>query len=203
MDGTYIEVFFDVETKKLFSEVEKNDPSLLGVSIVSVYKRVVDNNFKEINGEMVSFWEKDFEKMWSIFQEADRIVGFNSLNFDIPALQPYANFPFKKLPHFDIMQKVKEAVGHRLSLDAIAKETLDRQKIDTGLEAVFYFEKGDAESLAKLQRYCEHDVQITKEVYDFVVKNKHILFKDKWNTLQKLELDFSYPKEEADQIGLF
>lgn len=198
------EVFFDVETKKLFSDVAENDPALLGVSIVSVYFRTLDENLSETEGKMQSFWEKEFDKMWPIFQEADRIIGFNSLGFDVPALKPYTNFPFSKLPHLDILAQVKEIFGRRIALDAIAKETLDTQKTDTGLNAVYYWQKGDKESLAKLKKYCEADVLITRDVYDFVLKNKHVLFKDKWNTLRKVELDFSYPKEESQsQVGLF
>lgn len=200
-----IEVIFDVETKKLFSDIIGDDPGDLGVSIVSLYKRELDENLNEINGKIRSFWEKDFDEMWPIFQEADRIIGFNSIHFDVPALFPYTNFPFNKLPHFDILKELKDVFGRRISLDAIAKETLDKPKSDSGLNAVLYFQKGDRESLEKLQKYCEEDVLITKEIYDYVLKNKHLLFKNKWNSLQKVELDFSYPEEESNssQIGLF
>lgn len=198
------EVIFDLETKKLFSDINGTDPGDLGVSILSLYHRMVDENYKETEGELKSFWEHDFDRMWPIFQDADRIIGFNSLGFDVPALKPYVNFPFNKLPHFDIMQKVKEVFGRRISLDAIAKETLDRQKKETGLEAVWYWQKGDKKSLKKLQKYCEDDVLLTRDVYNYVLKKGHVLFKNKWNTLQKVELDFSYPKDALKkQIGLF
>jgi DEAD/DEAH box helicase domain-containing protein len=200
----HIEVIFDLETKKVFSEIEGRDPGDLGVSLVSVYSRKIDDEMKEKDGKMQSFWEKDFDRMWPIFQEADRIIGFNSLNFDVPALKPYVNFPFNKLPHFDIMAELKEEIGRRISLDAIAKETLDREKSDVGLNAVYYWQKGDKNSLEKLKKYCEDDVIITRDVYDYVLANGHLLFKDKWNTLRTVELDFSYPKEEPQkQTSLF
>lgn len=200
----YSEVFFDVETKKLFGDIEGDDPGDLGVSIVSVYSRKINDDLNETEGKMQSFWETDFDRMWLIFQEADRIIGYNSIGFDVPALAPYTNFPFNKLPHFDIMQKVKEVFGRRLPLDAIARETLDREKTDSGLNAVFYWQKGDKESLEKLQKYCEADVFITRDIYDFALKNGHLLFKDKWNTLRRVEVDFSYPPEDSTkQAGLF
>ena len=200
----YKEVIFDVETKKLFGDIEGDDPGDLGVSIVSLYSRRIDENLSEIEGKIQSFWENEFDKMWPIFQEADRIIGYNSIGFDVPALAPYVNFPFQKLSHLDIMYKVKDAFGRRIPMDAIAKETLDREKTDVGLNAVFYWQKGDKESLEKLKKYCEADVLITRDIYDFVLKNKHVLFKDKWNTLKKVELDFSYPKESPEkQVGLF
>ena len=199
------EVFFDVETKKLFSEIQTDDPADLGISIVSLYTREVDQNKTEQNGQLQSFWENEFERMWNVFQKADRVVGYNSLGFDIPAISSYSPFPFHKLTHFDIMQKIKEVYGRRVSLNDVAKETLDREKIETGLEAVYLWQKGDKESLDRLKNYCEDDVLITKEIYDFVQKNEFVLFKDKWNTLRKIYLDFSYPKQDilSKQIDLF
>jgi len=203
--STKREIFFDVETKKIFSEIETDNPADLGVSIVSVYSRDLNDDLTESNGKMESFWEKDFEKMWPLFQNADRIIGFNSIGFDVPALKPYTNFPFEKLPHFDIMYKFKDKVGHRISLDSLAKETLDKEKIDVGLNAVLYWKKHDEESLTKLRKYCEEDVFITRDIYDFALKNRELIYRDKWNTLRKSELDFSYPKEKKSdsQMGLF
>jgi len=203
--NTITEIFFDVETKKLFSDIPDYDPAKLGVSIVAVYKRTVDEHQNEIEGVMQSFWEEDFDKMWPIFSDAKRIIGFNSLKFDVLTLKPYAPSYFAKLPHFDIYAEIKKISEHAAGLNAIAKETLDREKTDDGLAAVYYWEKHDRESLNKLRKYCEADVLLTRDVYDYVVKNKEILFKDKWNTLRKIPLDYSYPKEEITnpQTSLF
>lgn len=190
-----LEVIFDVETKTFFDEVGERDPGSLGVSIVSVYSRQLNDSLKETKGTMQSFWEQEFDKMWPIFQKAQRIIGFNSLGFDVPALAPYTNFPFNKLPHFDIMGKVKESFGRRISLNAIAIDTLGTKKSDHGSNAIKYYNAGDNESLAKLKRYCEDDVLITRDVYDYGLKHGHVKFKDKWNTLREVEIDFSHPEE--------
>ena len=199
------EVFFDLETKKLFSDINDNDPGKLGVSIVGIYEREIDKNLKEISGKLSSYWEKDFKKMWPIFQDADRIIGFNNIHFDVPALSSYAPFPFGKLAHFDILQQIKDVFGKRVSLDSVVKETLNNQKSDHGLNAVYYWKSKNKESLKKLKKYCEDDVLLTKDVYDFVLANGYVLFKDKWNTRRKVELDFSYPEKlpSESQIGLF
>ena len=160
---------------------------------MSLYTRELDDNFKETHGKMQSFWEQDFDKMWPIFESAHRIIGFNSLKFDVPALKPYAPSLFAKLPHFDIMDQVKRITGHRVSLDAIAKETLGRYKIDSGANSIKYWHKGDPKSLSLLKKYCEEDVAITRDIYDFVIKNEHLMFKDHWNTVREVGLDFSYP----------
>lgn len=200
------EVIFDVETKKFFTDIDGFDPSNLGVSIVSLYWRELDENFKEISGQMQSFFEQDFDKMWPIFLKADRIIGFNSIKFDVPALKPYAPAQFVKGPHLDILAEIKDASGHRVSLNSIAKETLGTKKNDSGENAIKYWEAGDKASLAKLQKYCEMDVEITKRVYDYGRKNGHLKYIDYWNTSRTVTIDFSYPKDPtflAKQGSLF
>jgi DEAD/DEAH box helicase domain-containing protein len=198
------EVIFDIETKKIFDDIDTFNPADLGISIVSVFKRQLDDNLNEVSGTMTSFWEEDFGAMWSLFNNADRIIGFNSLHFDVPAVAPLAPYDFNKLNHFDIMDKVKNVLGHRLSLNSIATETINHTKIDHGLNAVKYWAEHSPESLAKLKKYCEADVIVTKEVYDFALKNKFLKFKDKWNTIRQFDIDFSYPpKTTTPQLGLF
>ncbi|EKD62207.1 MAG: hypothetical protein ACD_52C00271G0002 [uncultured bacterium] len=61
-------------------------------------------------------------------------------------------------------------------------------------------------SLKKLQYYCEADVALTKDIYDFVLTNKHLKFKDFWNEERIVNLDFSYPPTaeiNASQSSLF
>src|SRR3989339_1169258 len=195
-NGNRIEVIFDIETKSFFGDINEGDPAALGISIVSAYRREIDEELKEIKGEMKSFWESDFDSMWSWFEEADRIIGFNSLGFDNPAMNGVYKGDFTKLKHFDILKIVKNVFGHRVKLDNIAKEVLGMGKIAGGAEAVAWWAKGDSESLANLKKYCEMDVEVTKGVYDFGMKNRKLRFKDRWNEVREIEVDFSYPVEE-------
>jgi DEAD/DEAH box helicase domain-containing protein len=197
--STKFEVIFDTETKKFFDEVPGNDPSKLGVSITSVYSRTLDENFKEVDGNMQSFWEKDFDEMFKLFEKADRIIGFNSLTFDIPALSPYFPSHWPKLKHFDILAELKKIEGKRMSLNALAKATLGTKKNDSGDNAIKYWEAGDPASLSKLKKYCEMDVEITKNIYDHAMKNGVLKYIDFWNETHEIKLDFSYPEPEATQ----
>ena len=200
------EVFFDIETKKMFAEIAAGKMSDLGVSIVSMYEREVDELQREVRGAMHSFWEEDFPEMWKYFQLADRIIGFNTLGFDVPVLQPHAMFSLAALPHFDIMDKFRQAAGHRISLRVLSQETLGNTKNDVGSNAVEYWKKHDPESLAKLQKYCEMDVLLTRDLYDFAVEHKYLKYTDKWNTLKTVTVDFSYPPDAESapkQMGLF
>jgi DEAD/DEAH box helicase domain-containing protein len=199
------EVIFDLETKSFFVEDGKFDPSRFGVSVVSLYSRKLNDAFDELEGKMYSFWEEEFASMWPIFERADRIIGFNSLGFDVPALKPYAPASFSKLPHFDILDEIKKNAGHKTSLHKIAKATLGIQKTDTSENAVLYWEKHDPKSLELLKKYCQDDVEITKKVYDFALKNKKLLFTDYWNNPREVALDFAYPElaPKIPQASLF
>lgn len=206
-NGKRIEVIFDIETKRFFDEINAKKPEDLGISIVSAYRREVDKDLKELSGEMKSFFEKDFDSMWSWFEEADRIIGYNSLGFDVPAMNGIYKGDFTKLKHFDVMKIIKDVFGHRVKLDSVAKESLGKGKNASGADAVAWWAKGDPESLANLKKYCEMDVEVTKGVYDFGMKNKRLKFIDHWNELREIEVDFSYPKEDKpkveQQMGLF
>ena len=197
------EIVFDLETQKLFSEIGSFNPSKLGVSIMSMYVREVSEKQEELSGKLLSFWENELEKSWEIFKKADRVIGFNSIKFDSEVLKPYAPVTFSRLPHFDILAYIREKLGHGVSLDALATATLGREKTEIGTRAVEFWNKGERK---KLQAYCESDVILTRDVYDYAVKNKELKYKDKWNTLRTVTVDFSYPQEVLDasrQIGLF
>lgn len=196
----YFEVVFDTETKKFFDEIDDFDASKLGVSITSVYSRTLDENYREIEGKMMSFWENDFLEMFKLFEKADRIIGFNSIGFDVPALSTYLPVHWPKLKHFDILSEIKKIEGKRMSLDALAKETLGKAKNDSGINAIKYWNEGTPESLAKLKKYCEMDVAITRDLYDFVLKNGYLKYIDFWNEKHEIKLDFSYPTEDKTNL---
>lgn len=207
----YREVIFDIETKKLFDQIEDRQRiEDLGVSVVSAYRRVLDDNYMEIEGEMASFWDEGMQgrrklgELWAWLVSADRVIGFNSIKFDAPVLNPHMEGDVMRLKHFDILEKVRGVLGHRLSLDALAKETLGETKMANGLAAVDWWQAGDEESLEKLQRYCEMDVEVTKRLYDVGLREGRLKYMSKWNEPKEIEVDFSYPKkEEEPQLGLF
>ena len=219
--GNRVEVVYDIETKNFFNDTDLRNPEDLGISVVSAYRREMDDDLREVSGEMKSFWTPEaltvvgadefiFDHMWEWFEEADRIIGYNSFGFDNPAMNGiYEKGDFTKLKHFDVLDEIRKSFGHRVKLDSVAKETLGQGKIAGGADAVVWWAKGDPESLANLKKYCEMDVEVTKGVYDFGLKNKKLKFKDRWNELREIEVDFSYPEvmevevPVEQQMGLF
>lgn len=191
------QVFFDIETKRTFDQVEGNFPEKLGVSFVGVCVR--DSMHGE--GQMLSFFESDLPKLFPLLEEADVVIGFNSDHFDLPALVPYYSADVLKLPSLDLLARFKDATGHRVKLDIIAKETLGKGKTGDGLDAIKYYETGQLE---KLKEYCLMDVAITRDIYDYGMKHGKLKYKNKWNRLIETQVDFSFKskKSEGQQMSL-
>ncbi len=191
------QVFFDVETKNTFDDVGGYFPSKLAPSFVGVCVR----DGAEGEGEMIQIWENDFSKLWQLFETADLIVGFNSINFDMEVLRPLYPGNVDDFPHLDLMVRFKEATGHRISLDSIALETLGRGKTGHGLDAIKYYKEGRLDELAK---YCLMDVAITRDIYDWGRAKGSLKFKNKWNRLIESPIDFSFnaPQFAGTQMTL-
>jgi DEAD/DEAH box helicase domain-containing protein len=184
-------VFFDVETKDSFDDVGGYFPGRLHPSFVGVCIR---DGF-DGDGEMVEIWEDDFATLFQIFESADVLVGFNSINFDIEVLRPLYTGSVDAFAHLDLMVRFKEATGHRISLDAIAQETLGKGKSGKGLDAIKYYKEGRKKELAQ---YCLQDVALTRDIYDWGRTKGRIKFKNKWNRLIETPIDFSFtPKKFA------
>ncbi|HBD02498.1 MAG: DEAD/DEAH box helicase domain protein [Microgenomates group bacterium GW2011_GWC1_46_16] len=184
---------FDVETKKAFDEVGGYFPEKLGVSIIGSYFRDEEGN-KE---EYVGYREDNFSPFWRRLEQADLVVGFNTIAFDYPTLKPYYGGDFSQFPSLDIMVELEKHLGHRVGLDAVAKETLGMQKSGHGLDAITYYHEGEWE---KLEKYCLQDVKVTKELYDYGVKNKILRFKNKWNNLIEVPVDFEKQRKTKVQV---
>lgn len=182
---------FDVETKKAFDEVGGYHPEKLGVSIIGTYWR------DESGEEYVGYREGNFSPFWRKLETADLVVGFNIISFDYETLKPYYTGSFKQFPSLDIMVEMEKHLGHRVSLDAVAKQTLGEQKNGHGLDAIRYYHDGDWESLEK---YCLQDVKVTKDIYDYGVANKVLRFKNKWNNLIEVPVNFDKNGQEDKTV---
>lgn len=196
-------LILDVETKKTFDEVGGYYPEKLGISFVGVIERLTlptawGEAVQEVRYEV---FEEELPRLWRVMETADVIVGFNLDGFDMPTFKPYYHGDLDKLPTLDLMLRFKEKAGHRISLDAIAGETLGTKKIGDGLDAIKYYRNGELDKLAK---YCMKDVEITRDIYDFGRINKKIKYKNKWNDIVEMEVDFDYtPRvDEGFQMSL-
>jgi DEAD/DEAH box helicase domain-containing protein len=193
------QIFLDVETQKTFDEVGGYYPEKLGISFVGVIQRHGFPESGAIKEVRHQFFEADLDKLWPVLEQADVIIGFNLIEFDLPTFKPYYNGDIQKLPSLDLLVKIKEKAGHRISLDAVAKETLGTKKIGNGLDAIKYYHEQDWDSLAK---YCMKDVEITRDVYDFGRQKGFVKYTNRWNNLIELEVDFQYSLEEVEGLQM-
>lgn len=159
-------VVLDLETKKSFEEVKGRNSELMGVSVVCIYSYKDD--------KFLTFFENETERLASYLQQAKLVVGFNVKRFDFSVLQPYLKFDLSKLNVLDIFEEVQKTLGFRLSLNNIAQATLGVGKSGTGLDALKYFRNGEMDKLAE---YCQRDVFVTREVYEYGKKQGHLIYR--------------------------
>jgi DEAD/DEAH box helicase domain-containing protein len=103
------------------------------------------------------------------------LIGYNSDHFDLPLLGKYYSGDLTKIKSLDLLKEIKNSLGRRLKLDTIAEATLGINKSGNGLEAVTWWKQGKKEEVKK---YCLDDVKITKEVYEYALKNGILKYKD-------------------------
>jgi len=190
-----LQLVLDVETKKSFDDVGGFFPDRLGISFVGVCIR---DTAKGIS-EMVSFFEQDLPKLFPILEKADVVIGFNVRDFDMQTFVPYYHADITKIPILDLMQRIKDSVGHRIGLDAVAQETLGIGKTGDGLDAIKYYKNQDWE---KLKKYCLKDVEITRDLYDHGLSKGKVKFRNKWNRLIEAEVDFSFTPQKNDGVQM-
>lgn len=183
------QIIIDVETKKLFSEINSKDPGKLEISYVGILR--VDDKGLFQPKDYQGFFEEELGGLWPILERADRVIGFNIINFDFPALRPYYSGDLMSFPRLDMLNELEKILSHRVSLQSIAQATLNEGKSGSGLDAVEYWRKGDKDSLSK---YCRQDVEVTAKVFRYGLENKKLRFTDRLNNPREVVVDFSYVK---------
>lgn len=192
-----LQLILDVETKKTFEEVGGYFPDRLGISFVGVCVREGNSG----KGEMRPFFEQDLPNLFPLLEKADVVIGFNIDDFDMQTFLPYYKGNIAAIPTLDVMQRIKKSVGHRIGLDAVAKETLGVGKTGDGLDAIKYYQAKNWEALSS---YCLQDVAVTRDVYDFGLNKGLVKFRNKWNRLIECPVDFSFTpiKDAGIQMSL-
>ena len=160
-------IIFDIETRNIFEDVGKADPTLLDISLVGVYDSETD--------EYSSYLVEDLPKLWPLIEQADVLITFNGEHFDIPLLNKYYHGDLTKIRSLDLLVEFRKALGRHVGLGNIAEATLGVGKSGHGLQAVEWWKKGDIENIRK---YCLQDVKVTKEVYEYALKHKKLKYKD-------------------------
>jgi len=165
-------IVLDLETQKSFQEVGgRGKNHLLKISVCGIYDYSTD--------KYSIYEEHELPKLAPILQTADQIIGFNIKDFDFEVLKPYLNFDIFLVPYLDLLEEIEKVIGHRIKLELVAQGTLGVGKSGSGLGALLYYKNGRMDLLKK---YCLDDVKITKQIYDYALKNNKLLYKDFFKT---------------------
>ena len=183
---------FDLETKKSAAEVGGwHRAERMGVSIGVVYDSREDRFFAYREHEM----EELVERLFS----CELVVGFNNLKFDNRVLSAYTGRDLSALPALDILHEIRTRLGYRLSLDRIAEHTLGRKKSASGLDALRWYAEGRFDLI---EEYCVRDVEITRDVYLFGLKNGYLLFANKAGDVVRCPVDFRRRQDLPVSTGI-
>lgn len=180
------EVVIDIETANSFADVGKYDPTLLKVSLVGTYSYATD--------KYDHFMADDLPRLWKLLESADRLIGYNLFGFDYPVLNTYYPGDLHTFATLDVMKEIEKVLGYRVKLDDVAHGSLGVGKSGNGLQAIEFFRKGE---LDKLRDYCLQDVKVTKEVYEYGLKNRNVKYRDRMGQFIAINVDFEHKKEKT------
>ncbi len=173
-------VVFDVETRRSAADVGGwHKAGQMGVSVTVLYDSLADDYFSYSQDELPALFER--------LRAAETVVGFNSLRFDYAVLTPFAPFELRALPSLDLLQRIKERLNYRISLDNLGQATLGEPKSADGLQALQWWKEGRCEEIAA---YCRKDVDLTRRLYLFGLREGYLLFTNKAAQRVRVPVDF-------------
>lgn len=159
-------VILDIETQKSSHEVNGWHPEKMGLAIAVTYSYKDD----------YIFWEEyEVFQLIEYLKSAGKIIGFNLNQFDLKVLDGYKENISKLLKPiaFDLLEYIEKKVGFRLKLQDLTKETLNKGKTGEGLESINWWKE---RKIDLLKQYCKHDVELTKELYEFGLEKKKLFY---------------------------
>lgn len=172
-------VTFDIETANWFGDGGVNDPSQLEIAVVGVHDSADDS--------YTSYLAPELQKLWPTLERTDILVGYNSDHFDVPLLNKYYPGDLTRIKSLDLMSEVYGTLGRRLRLDALADGTLGMRKSGDGGQSLRWWRAGEIE---KVRSYCLKDVEITRKIFDYAVKNGSVKYKE-LGKVREVKLDTS------------
>jgi DEAD/DEAH box helicase domain-containing protein len=160
---------FDLETQHSAKEVGGwHNAHRMRVSCGVVYDSMEDT--------FVVYSQDQVGRLIEHLKQFDTVVGFNSKRFDYKVLSGYSDYDFSTLPSYDLLEQVHRRLGFRLSLDHLAKQTLNVNKSGSGLDALKWWQSGE---LDKIIDYCRTDVRITRDLFLFARENGYLIYRRK------------------------
>ena len=173
-------LYFDLETQKSADDVG-------GWGNIHEMKLAVGVVWDSCEQEYFSYLEGAASQLVKKLRTADLIVGFNVKKFDYGVLQPYADFDLDEITTFDMLIDVNKKLGHRLSLNHLAENTLNAEKSADGLVSLQWYKEG---KIDKIIEYCKQDVEITRDLFLYGESNGYVKYSTRSGVAKDLKVDW-------------
>ena len=163
-------VYFDLETQRSANDVGGwNNKADMRMSVGVTYSTRT--------GKYVIYPEDQHGALIDQLLAADRVIGYNTINFDYEVLMGYTILDLpSQIVSLDLMVEIENASGHRPKLESVAQASIGVGKTGKGIDAIKWWREGKARDVAE---YCCYDVKVTKLVHEFGVTNKRIDYMDR------------------------
>lgn len=170
----------DIETQRSAQDVGGwHRADLMGISCAVLYDSKQDEFYEFLDHQVLQLIER--------LQRFEMVVGFNIKRFDYRVLSGYSSFDFNTLPTLDILEEIHKRLGYRLSLEHLARITLDSKKTADGLQALRWWQQG---RIREIIDYCKNDVAITRDLFLYGEKHGYLLFQNKAGNTVRLPVDW-------------
>ena len=164
------EVYYDLETQRSADDVGWNNIHLMLIAIGVTWS--ARDGFRH-------WTEGQASSLVTYLTAFDKIISFNGDGFDSRVLSYYGDVTEINRRSFDLLTDIKRRLGHRISLNAIAKATLNIGKTADGLQSLQWWKEGRVDLIAA---YCEQDVKVLVDIVQFARTHGHVKYYDKIGT---------------------
>jgi len=173
-------LYFDLETQKSADDVG-------GWGNIHEMKLAVGVVWDSCEQEHFSYLEGAASQLVKKLRAADLVVGFNVKKFDYGVLQPYADFDLDEITTFDMLIDVNKKLGHRLSLNHLAENTLNAEKSADGLVSLQWYKEG---KIDKIIEYCKQDVEITRDLFLYGESHGYVKYSTRSGVAKVLKVEW-------------
>ena len=176
-------LYFDLETQKSAVDVG-------GWDKVHKMKLAVGVVWDSLEQKFFSYIDSEASQLVEKLKTADLVVGFNVAKFDYGVLQPYAtkiDFDLEEITTFDMLIDINKKLGHRLSLNHLAENTLNAKKSADGLVSLQWYKEG---KIDKIIEYCKQDVEITRDLFLYGELHGYVKYSTRSGVAKDLKVDW-------------
>lgn len=172
------EVYYDLETQRSAVEVGWENIHLMRLAVGVTWD----------SREGFRHWdETKAPDLIQYLASFDKILSFNGDGFDSRVLSFYGTVTPILRRSFDLLVDLKQRLGHRLSLESLARATLHVGKSASGLQSLQWWKEGKVDLIVE---YCQQDVQVLVDLVSFARMKGFVHYLDKNGSLFTVKVDW-------------